>query len=155
MAEDVGTTPEGAREGRVAEFESEVARLKLKGANAEPERRLVLLGALLMLVGVILAIAGWISSNGTNNSLDQNTDLTMAVAGLALTVVGAIIWLRHSLSRYGRYWLARAIYEQRQQTDRIVEAVGRGPGHPLGPPANASGPPDVAAPPGRPTVESR
>ena len=155
MAEKVGTTNEDTGTGRVAEFESEVTRLKLKGANAEPERRLVLLGAVLMLVGVILAIAGWIASNGTNNSLNQNTDLTMAVAGLAVTVVGAVIWLRHSLSRYGRYWLARYIYEQRQQTDRMVEAVVRGPDHSLIRPPDDPGPPDVGAPRERPTVESR
>jgi hypothetical protein len=155
MAEKVGTTHEDTGAGRVAEFESEVTRLKLKGTNAEPERRLVLLGAVLMLVGVVLAIAGWISSNGTNNSLNQNTDLTMAVAGLAVTVVGGIIWLRHSLSRYGRYWLARYIYEQRQQTDRIVEAVGRGAGHSLVGPPDDSGTPDVATPLERSTVESR
>jgi len=129
MVEGEHAAADGARAGRGAEFESEVARLKLRGGNAEPERRLVLLGALLVVVGIVLAIAGWISSNGTNNPLNQSTDLTMSVAGLAITVVGAMIWLRHSLTRYGRYWLARSIYEQRQQTDRIVEAIERGSGH--------------------------
>src|ERR1700730_12421617 len=106
--------PMGERSGpadhRVVEFEAEVARLKLKVGSAEPERRLVVLGVLLTLVGIILAVAGWISSNGTNNPLNQNTDLTMSVAGLGVTVVGAMLWLRNSLTRYGRYWLARSIY---------------------------------------------
>ena len=156
MAEKMGTTHVDTGTGRVAEFESEVARLQAEGGQRRARAALGrLLGVALMLVGVILAIAGWISSNGTNNSLNQNTDLTMAVAGLAVTVVGAIIWLRHSLSRYGRYWLARYIYEQRQQTDRIVEAIGGGPGHSRGGPPDDSGTPDVAAPRDRPTVESR
>jgi hypothetical protein len=139
---------------RVVDFEAEVARLKLKGGNAEPERRLVVLGGVLTLVGIILAVAGWISSNGTNNPLNQNTDLTMSVAGLGVTVVGAMLWLRHSLTRYGRYWLARSIYEQRQQTDRLVEAVERASPHSLV--ASVGAGPEVAPPSSEvPAVESR
>jgi len=35
-------------------------------------------------------------------------------------VVGAVIWVRNSFTRYMRYWLIRLIYEQREQTDSLV-----------------------------------
>ncbi len=40
--------------------------------------------------------------------------------GLALTLVGSVLFLVMSLQRYLRYWLIRLIYEQRDQTDRIA-----------------------------------
>ena len=49
--------------------------------------------------------------------------LNPAQAGLLATVglVGAIVWLRNSLTRYMRYWIIRLVYEQREQTDRLLD----------------------------------
>jgi hypothetical protein len=38
-------------------------------------------------------------------------------------VVGIVIWLRNSLTRYLRYWLIRLVFEEREQTDQIVKAL--------------------------------
>ena len=45
---------------------------------------------------------------------------SMGNFGLALTIAGTGLFLVMSLRRYLRYWLVRLIYEQRDQTDRIV-----------------------------------
>jgi hypothetical protein len=112
---------------RRRELSEELAGMKLKGGSAEPERRLLAVGVVIAVVGVVLVISGWISSNNTNNSLDQSTDISMGIAGLTLVLVGGLVWLRHSLTRYTRYFLARMIFEERAQTDRIVDALSGGP----------------------------
>jgi hypothetical protein len=45
--------------------------------------------------------------------------------GIALTTIGAALYVRHSLSRYLQYWLIRLVYEQREQTDRTIEALAK------------------------------
>ena len=44
----------------------------------------------------------------------------MAQLGLTLAVVGAALFIVMSLRRYFRFWLVRLIYEQREQTDRLL-----------------------------------
>jgi hypothetical protein len=39
---------------------------------------------------------------------------------VACTVAGGALFLRYSLATFLRFWLARLIYEQQAQTDRIV-----------------------------------
>ena len=43
--------------------------------------------------------------------------------GVGLAIVGIVIWVRNSLTRYLRYWIVRLVYEQREQTDAIVQAL--------------------------------
>jgi hypothetical protein len=49
--------------------------------------------------------------------------MSTTLLGVAIAIVGAVVWARCSLSRYLRYWLVRDLYEQRASTDRIVEAI--------------------------------
>jgi hypothetical protein len=44
----------------------------------------------------------------------------MGVFGLVLAVVGSALFIVMSLRRYFRYWLVRLIFEQREQTDRML-----------------------------------
>jgi hypothetical protein len=46
--------------------------------------------------------------------------------GIGISVVGIVIWIRNSLTRYLRFWIIRLVYEQREQTDRLIEALERG-----------------------------
>ena len=62
-------------------------------------------------------------SHGTSNPLSQNDALVLAIGGLTAAVVGAALFLRYSLASFLRFWLARFVYEQQAQTDRIVERL--------------------------------
>ena len=46
-----------------------------------------------------------------------------ASSASAISIVGIVIWLRNSMTRYLRYWIIRLVYEQREQTEQIVKAL--------------------------------
>ncbi len=105
---------------RLREFQREVDELKVTGGRANPERAWVVIGALLMVAGVVITIVSYTSTHATTNTLEHADYSMLSNVGLAMTIVGAVLFLVMSLQRYLRYWLIRLIYEQREQADRIV-----------------------------------
>lgn len=115
------TTPESsAPSARLQEFQQEVDQMKVTGGKANPERVWVILSVLGLIVGVVLTLFGWIATQGTTSTLDFASYNAMGNFGLALTVASAAVFAVMSLRRYFRFWLVRLIFEQREQTDRIV-----------------------------------
>src|SRR4051794_5890460 len=110
------STDPAAGGGRLAEFEAEVAELRIKGGSAERERQYTVGGLALMVAGAAVALIMGFLSQGASDSRDELTYLIFAVFGLSLAVAGGVLWLRYSMSRYLRYWLLRLIYEQRQSS---------------------------------------
>jgi hypothetical protein len=108
---------------RLAQFEAEVAKLKVTGGAANPERRGAQWGIGLTVVGFVVAIIAWFSAK---DSSDVNTILRsqiIAVIGVGIAIIGIVIWVRNSLTRYMRYWIIRLVYEQRDQTEQLVKAI--------------------------------
>jgi hypothetical protein len=107
---------------RLAQFQGEVDKLKVSGGRANPERFGALWGIGLTIAGFVVAFISFF------NALDGNTDTQLrsqifAVIGVGVSIVGIVIWLRNSITRYLRYWLIRLVYEQREQTDAIVKTL--------------------------------
>ena len=71
----------------------------------------VRLGAAAMGIGLILAVVGLVLSQSTDNPLDQSTDLSLGLTGLALCIVGGVVFLRYSLTQFLRFWLFRFSHE--------------------------------------------
>jgi hypothetical protein len=109
---------------RVEQFKSEIAEMRLPDPASGRDRLLLRGGVVLMIAGVIVAIVGYSMSHGTDNLLQQNDAQVLAVIGLAVTVVGAALFLRYSIAQFLRFWLARLSWEQQAQTDRLIEALG-------------------------------
>jgi hypothetical protein len=105
---------------RLQQFQTEVESLKVTGGRANPERTWMIVGAVGMGAGVILALIGWLLAGGTNDPSKIGTDQAMGVFGLTLAVAGMGLFTVMSLRRWFRYWLVRFIYEMRDQTDRVV-----------------------------------
>lgn len=87
---------------------------------ADPTGREMLfarVGMVVMVIGLIVAIIAVILSQSSDNPLDQNTQITIAVAGIAATVFGGVIFLRYSLGRLLRYWLLRMLHEMHDRRD--------------------------------------
>jgi len=113
-----------APSARMEEFQREVADMKIRGQDTGPEGRLLLVGVGAMAAGLVMILFGWFSASGTSNTADQLSFIAGgSLGGVGVAVVGGALYVRAAMSRYLRYWLVRLVYEQREQADRIVEAI--------------------------------
>ena len=108
-------------ESRVDEFRADIAAMHLKDPALGRESFLLRAGAVAMVAGVAVAVSAYFLSHSTSNPLSQRDAIVMALAGVAVTVLGGTLWLRYSLAAFLRFWLARLIFEQRAQTDRMLD----------------------------------
>jgi hypothetical protein len=125
MSEETAAGSEVMSSVRLNQFQEEVGKLKLKGGGANPERNGANWGIGLGIVGLIIVVLAWLSASGAAAN-DTNARLESEIAamiGLLVGLVGVVLWLRNSLTRYLRYWLIRLIYEDREQTERLIAAV--------------------------------
>jgi hypothetical protein len=99
---------------RVQEFKEAVAELRVEDPSTQRERRLLGFGILLMIAGVVVALVAYFLAGGETSELEQREQLILSVFGVALTVVGAALFLRYSIARFLRFWLLRLIYELRE-----------------------------------------
>ena len=119
--QDAPTTEAGS--DRLAQFQDEVAKLKVTGGGANPERLAAQWGIGIAILGFVIAIIAYWSALDSADPNDQTRGLIVAVIAMGGVVVGIVIWLRNSLTRYLRYWLIRLVFEEREQTDQIVKAL--------------------------------
>ena len=122
MSEDTTTGSEVMSSARLVQFQDEVAKLRVKGGGANSERSGANLGIGLAIVGVIIIVISWLSSKGASTATQLSSEIA-AVIGLLLGIVGVALWVRNSLTSYLRYWLIRLIYEDREQTERLIAAI--------------------------------
>jgi hypothetical protein len=110
---------------RLREFQGEVNQLRVSGGRANPEKNGLILGFVLWVVAIVLEFVAYFTSHGTDSALEQRDMIILACFGIAVAVIGTGLVVRFALTRYFRYWLVRLIYEDREQTDRIVAALER------------------------------
>ena len=117
--------PEGEPD-RLDEFHAELARLRVKRGSRDDEQRLLFAGIVLMPLGLVLVLVGYLGASSTTDfSAQVPYLLSGGVLGLGLTIVGAALVLRYSLGRYLRFWLLRLIFEEHTSADRQVDALDR------------------------------
>jgi hypothetical protein len=111
---------------RVEQFKTEIADLRVGVPSSASDRKLLVLGILLVVLGIVLVLGGWYGASGEATIADQFPYLISGgVLGLACVIAGSVLFARYSMTRFLQYWLIRLVYEQEAQTDRIVEALGR------------------------------
>src|SRR5436190_18620702 len=96
---------------RLAQFQQEVAKLKVSGGGANPERLGAQWGIGLTILGFVIAVIGWWSALDAGDALSALRSQTGAAIGIGLAIVGIVIWARNSMTRYLRYWIIRIVYE--------------------------------------------
>ena len=106
---------------RVEQFKADIAEMRIKDPATARDVLLLRAGAALMVVGIAVTVVSYFMSHGTSDALAQNDALTVGMIGIAVAVVGGATFLRYSLAQFLRFWLARLIYEQRAQTDRMLK----------------------------------
>jgi uncharacterized membrane protein len=109
---------------RLEAFRSEVAEVRIGGANpAKWERAGAILGPLLALVGLVLAVVAYSTAQDATNFETIHRQQVFSAVAVCVTLIGAVLWLRVSITRHQRWWMIRQIHEQRAQTDRIIAAL--------------------------------
>jgi hypothetical protein len=111
---------------RLDEFQAELARLRVRGGSPTNEQRLLVGGMVLMPLGQVLVLVGYLGASGTTELSSQVPYLISGgLLGLGCTIVGAALFLRYSLGRYLRFWLLRLVFEEHTAADRQVDALER------------------------------
>lgn len=110
---------------RVERFKAEAADLNLKAGNSGLESKLQALGALLMVVGVVVTLLLYASSLNIDDPRDIQSNIILSIGMLALSIIGAAMFLRYSLAKFLRFWLLRQLYESQSHIEEVVDAVKR------------------------------
>jgi hypothetical protein len=115
-----------AAEDRVGQFKADIAKLKVRTGNARRDGVVQIVGAVLMAIGPIAALLVYQSSRSQSDPRDIQSETILALAFVAIAVVGAAMFLFASLAKFLRFWLLRQLYEGQGHIDQVVAAV-RGP----------------------------
>lgn len=103
-----------------------IDELHVPEPSADAESLLLKLGVALPILGLILILVAYWNAAGSKYVADQIPMLLSGgILGLGLAILGLGLFLRFSLARLLRFWLARLIVEQQEQTDRVVDALAR------------------------------
>ena len=115
-----------SNESTVEQFKAEVAAMRVKEANVGLEKVMRIIGALLMVLGFVLAVYAIIEDlnaevikNGVatvNGPAEQRDAMVHGLAGVVFAIVGATLFIRYSFGAYLRYWLARLVFEQQRKS---------------------------------------
>ena len=117
---------------RVDQFRADVADMKLRDPATGLDRLLVKLGIAGLVAGPCFGVAAWFISHGTRNPLQQRDAIVAALLGLTFAVVGAALFVKGALAGFLRFWMARLVYEQQVQANRLAAQGNGGPRYPAG-----------------------
>ncbi|MCB1030878.1 MAG: hypothetical protein KDA95_06030 [Acidimicrobiales bacterium] len=103
-----------------------IEELHVPEPSADAEALLLKVGFALPVIGVVLILIAYWNASGAKFVADQVPMLISGgILGVGLAIIGVGLFIRFSLARLLRFWLARLVVEQQAQTDRVVEALGR------------------------------
>jgi uncharacterized membrane protein len=78
------------------------------------------LGVVLMVAGLAVEVVAFVLSHSTTNALSQRDAIVLAVGGVALAVVGGVLYMRFALANALRFWLARQSFDLSVQTEDLT-----------------------------------
>jgi hypothetical protein len=119
------TTPTEPAAGtsRAEAFDAAVADRKLKSAGSAADRTLRVLGVLFLVLGVAGTFLAYNNSLNVDDSRDIASNQILAVAFMAITVVGAALYVVGGVAAVLRLWLLRQLVESQARADQLTEAL--------------------------------
>src|SRR3954451_19126182 len=115
------TTPSHAlmtSEGRFTRLMQQVRSLRTRSLFGQLDVWMLVAGSILMPLGVVLIVLGWIGASRTPLPFEQNDYLISGgVLGLALVIAGGFV--------YFGYWQTVRVRESREQARELTAALGR------------------------------
>src|SRR5687767_14604099 len=121
--ETTPTDPTAAEASRADAFNAAVADRKLKGAGSGADRTLRVLGVLLLVLGVAGTFLAYNNSLNVDDTRDIASNQILAVAFLAITMVGVALYVVGGVAAVLRLWLLRQLVESQARADQIAEAL--------------------------------
>ena len=106
-------------ETRADRFVRELGELKIPDPAAGRPRLWLRLGVVLMVLGPVLAVSAYLISHRSTDALVQRDAITIALGGVTVSIVGAALFLRYSLTGFLRFWMARQSYDLSLLADRM------------------------------------
>jgi len=106
-------------ESRADRFARELSDLKISDPAAGHPRLWQRLGAAAMVAGIAAGVVAYLVSHRTTSSLTQGDAVTIGLGGVTLSVVGAAVFLRYSLTGFLRFWMARQSFELNMLAERV------------------------------------
>jgi len=110
-------------EERREQFKADVADMKLKTGTSRKDGLFQALGGLLMLAGAIASFLVYEASLSDKDARNIASKQVFAIAFLAVTVIGAALFITGSIARVLRVWLLRQLYEGQAHVDQLAAAV--------------------------------
>jgi hypothetical protein len=107
-------------ESRLDQFKADITDMRIKDPAVGRDTLFLWLGIVALVAGIAIAVVAYFLSHNTQSALNQGDDRIVALIGVTVSIAGAALFLRYSLAAFLRFWLARLIYEQRVQADRMV-----------------------------------
>lgn len=107
-----------APSGATERFGAAVRSLRTRGGAGRADRALLLIGGLLLPLGVLVVVLGWLGASHNVLVFEQVPYvISGGLLGLALTVVGGFV--------YFNYWQAVGVRESRSQHRELLAALDR------------------------------
>ncbi len=110
-------------EERREQFRTDVAELKTKSRGVRHDGVWRAVGGLVMVVGVIGAFLVYEASLSQSDYRDIASEQILAIAFVAVAVLGAAMFLASALAGILRLWLLRQLYQGQQQADQLADAI--------------------------------
>ena len=97
---------------RTDRLRAEAAELGVRAGAHRRDGLLQAAGVALMVIAVVVGLVAYQASLGSDDARDIQSLIVLALAMVALAVLGGALFLRYSISRFLRFWLLRQLYEQ-------------------------------------------
>lgn len=110
-------------EERRQRFKDDVGRQRLRTDGSRFDGAARITGILAMIVGIAGTFVAYNVSLTKDDLRDVGSLQTLAVGFLAVTVLGAALYLAAAVTRVLRLWLLRQLLEQQQRSDQLTEAL--------------------------------
>jgi hypothetical protein len=112
------STGQHASTSRFGRLSEAVAQLRTRAAGGRLDTWMLIIGGVLMPLGVLLIILGWVGASHTPLQFEQTPYLISGgVLGLGLVISGGFV--------YFGYWQTLRIRESREQSEALTAALAR------------------------------
>ncbi|WP_068164566.1 hypothetical protein [Rhodococcus phenolicus] len=110
---------------RREQFKKDVAALGLDTGKTGPRGTGRIVGLALMIVGAVAAFVVYIASLTLSDLRDLASYQLLSLGFVAVTLIGAAVYIAAVVSRVLSLWLVRQLLESSAQAERITEALAR------------------------------